>query len=54
VQHKHNSTFIIKSSQKPMKNQEVSPPGSKMSRSTCPMGRLWLIFFFETFRILCG
>jgi hypothetical protein len=45
MQHHHNGTFIIKSSQKPMQNREVNPPGSKTSRSTRPMGRLWSIFF---------
>ncbi len=44
MQYKHNSTLIIKSSQNPIKNQDVNPPGSKTSRSTRPMGRLWSFF----------
>ena len=47
MQHHHNGTFIIKSSQKSMQNREVNPPGSKTSRSTRPMGRLWPIFFLK-------
>jgi hypothetical protein len=45
LQHKHSSTLIIKSSQKPKQNQQVNPPGSAMSRLTHTTGRLWPIFF---------
>jgi hypothetical protein len=50
MQHHHNGTFTITSSQKPMKNREVNPPRSTMSSSTRPTGRLWSIIFFWNFQ----
>ena len=47
MQHHHNGTFVIKSSQKPMKNRKVNPPRSKTSRSTRPMDRLSLRVFLK-------
>ncbi len=43
--------MVIKTSWKPTKIQKLIPPVTRLSCSTRPTGRIWSIFFSETFRI---
>ena len=49
MQHHHNGTFIIKSSQKPMKNGEVNPPPTQINNVTFnpPNGQVMVIFVLK-------